>query len=854
MSEVGATRSWGRAVVAACLIAGLAGAAQAAAEFAAKPEIAGKAITFTVKDYCDVTVAVERADGRIVRHLVSGVLGANPPAPFQKNSKRQTLAWDGKDDAGRPVAGRCRVRVSLGMKPTFAGLIGSEPSEVPVSVRGLATDADGNLYVFHVLGQQHNADGTAHCIVLDRNGKYVKTILPFPADLPEKQLAGLKHVRDGRGKRLPFYYQLETRNLLPGAGDLHALRPAITKDGRIIFAGIHEYGRSTMYPETQLVSFGTDGSVPVEPRGPMLISHGKPGPRPENKGHGGHRTGNVALSPDEKTIYVSGVSAGGFSGRPTHVIYRCTWADKYAKAFIGEFKKPGKDKAHLSDPRGICTDKDGNLYIADHGNDRVAVFTPSGTLLGELPFKRPHRVEVAPDGSLYVLGGVPHSSQLAKFASWKDTKPAATVPLPTMKNKNFVGSLALDATREPRVLWVGSAWNGAYVLLRIEEKDGAFGKPKSLLRKSKKAPRSAGVVMDLALNHRNNTLIIRDVPYGWQEKYYVVKNATSESKLAPDFDLRRNTRYGGSFGLDGKLYTMEFSRTILRFGPDLKPERFPNSKDAKNRGGLLIPFGSTFRGRGRGVTADRRGNIFLLVQKDAQFSKKFAAGEPTAVFKFAPDGTPVKKPVVDCDFRCVASPRLDSQGNIYLMAGLRPGSALLPPGLKGVPAGRKDPAATMGLNAYPLIYGSIVKFGPDGGALRLGKGKGVACNMGFGLPARVEGAKWIVPGVSNAPSWRIAGTRDICLCESTRFDVDGFGRSFFPDAGRFRVGVLDTNGNPITTFGSYGNQDSVGPEIPMWWPQSVVAANGYVFIGDRMNCRVVRVRLDYEATEYSEVR
>lgn len=814
-------------------------------------------IAFTASRLTDVEVAILDAKGKVTRHLVAGTLGRNAPDGLKARSLTQSVRWDGKDDLGNAAkGGPFRARVSLGMKPSFAGLIGAEPIETVTSVRGLTVDRDGNLFVFHVYGSQHMADGTASVIQLDRDGKYVKTVLPFPADLPEAKLKGLKRIEDEKGNRLPFFYQLETRNLIPGAGDLFTQRPALTRDGRIIFAGIHEYGRSTMYPASQLVMIRSDGSVPESPYGPRLMGKRPRGPRLENRGHGGHRTGSVALSPDDKTIYVSEVTTGGFGGRPTHIIYRCTWGDKFGKAFIGEFRKPGKDATHLNDPRGICTDKDGNIYVADHGNDRVAVFKPGGAMLGEIAFDRPHRVETAPDGSVYVLGGKPHCTRLAKFTSWKGAKPVATLTLPRPRNKNNIGSLAVDASRERRVIWVGTSWHLPYVLLRIEERAGAFGKPRTVIGRSRKAPRSAGVIMDLALRRQDNTLVIRDVPCGWYEKYHVVRDATRNSTLTPSSDLRRHTRYGGSFGLDGKLYIMEFSRTILRFDEKLRPVKFPNSKDGKKaRGGLVVGFGSTFRGRGRGVTADQHGNIFLLVQKTAQFSKKYPAGEPTALFKFGPDGSQPKRPVIDSEFRCVASPRLDYKGNIYLMAGLRPGTALLPAGLKGIPASRKDPDATYGLNAYPLIYGSILKFGPEGGALKLGKGDGVACNLGFGMPVNVTGAKWITPGASNVPSWRIAGTPDICLCESTRFDVDGYGRSFYPDAGRFRVGVLDTNGNHLGSFGSYGNQDSRGPKsavptpaIALWWPQSVVVTDGYVFIGDRLNCRVVRVKLDYAAT------
>ena len=110
----------------------------------------------------------------------------------------------------------------------------------------------------------------------------------------------------------------------------------------------------------------------------------------------------------------------------------------------------------------------------------------------------------------------------------------------------------------------------------------------------------------------------------------------------------------------------------------------------------------------------------------------------------------------------------------------------------------------------------------------------------------MKGAKWIFPGASNVPSWRTKGTPDICLCESSRFDVDGFGRSFFPDAGLFRVGMIDTNGNEIGWFGSYGNPDASAPEI-FWWPHAVAVGDDAVFVADRLNRRVARLKLGHQA-------
>ncbi|MEO8601717.1 MAG: DUF2298 domain-containing protein [bacterium] len=64
----------------------------------------------------------------------------------------------------------------------------------------------------------------------------------------------------------------------------------------------------------------------------------------------------------------------------------------------------------LSQPRGLALDAEGNVYVADFGNDRIQKFAPDFTFLkewgahGDLPsqFKQPGDVAVGPDGQVYV--------------------------------------------------------------------------------------------------------------------------------------------------------------------------------------------------------------------------------------------------------------------------------------------------------------------------------------------------------------------------------------------------------------------------------------------------------------------
>jgi hypothetical protein len=163
---------------------------------------------------------------------------------------------------------------------------------------------------------------------------------------------------------------------------------------------------------------------------------------------------------------------------------------------------------------------------------------------------------------------------------------------------------------------------------------------------------------------------------------------------------------------------------------------------------------------------------------------------------------------------------------------------------------------------YPLMYGCIMKFGPKGGMIRT-EAEGPEYEYGppgkYIRTTKVQGAEWSFFGASPLVSWRLPAPAS-CLCESPRFDVDGWGRSFFPDSCRFRVGVLDTAGNLITWFGAYGNPDSAGPEsdipdpsIPFAWPYMVFAEDEHVYIGDRINRRVIGVKLTYSAVEICTV-
>ncbi len=160
-------------------------------------------ITFTVSAPTDVEVAILRGD-KVVRHLAAGVLGGGkaPPAPLAAGLA-QSLTWDGRDDLGKPVpAGPTAptVRVRAGSDVRFAGLIGGDPCTFGRMV-GIACDEAGNVYLLGYFGQINQNHLTLR--VFDPSGRYLREIMPFPADLEPDSVKDLARWDPHRKAFLP---------------------------------------------------------------------------------------------------------------------------------------------------------------------------------------------------------------------------------------------------------------------------------------------------------------------------------------------------------------------------------------------------------------------------------------------------------------------------------------------------------------------------------------------------------------------------------------------------------------------------------------------------------------------------
>jgi len=446
-------------------------------EFAQKPKVAKEGekclITFASKGKCDATVAITGPDGKIVRHLASGVLGNNAPWPFQQGTLTQSIEWDGKDDAGKPAGTGCKVRVSLGLNFVFDKALGWSGGAIN-DVAGMAVDSRGQLYV---LGAPNARVGNrAHIRVFDKEGRYLRTIMPHPATVPPERMTLIEWTRTAWGGAAIYRprsggARIFDRYRYPGfMASIEHQSPVITPDGRLAFIsdflpegwGLKDSGRKLILLDTR------DGASP-----PGSILEADRGARRKAGVLGCGRI-FMALSPGGKWLYLGGaerITRSRHDKKALHALSRISLQRPGpAERFIGEFGTAGDDDAHFNQPRGVACDGAGNIYVADYGNDRIQVFQPDGTHLKTIALEKPDQLAVHPrTGHIYVLCALPKgrhfNMKLVKLGGLSDPAVGATLGLPQSQFR-ITQAIALDAASDPPAVWVSAD----------PRKDGAVGR------------------------------------------------------------------------------------------------------------------------------------------------------------------------------------------------------------------------------------------------------------------------------------------------------------------------------------------------------------------------------------------
>ncbi len=881
-------------ILAALVLAPASLASAGEVAFSAKPTATkagdGLKITFTLSAPTDVEVAVLGADGKVVRHLAAGVLGGkNPPPEPLKAGLSQEIAWDGRDDFGKPAAGAAKVRVRAGTGAKLGRFIAQDPY-VFGGVDAITTGEDGNLYISGFSGPANMCQKTLR--VFSPEGKFIKTLLPFPADLAPGAMKEVARWDEAAKSWRPRNLDILNPNFYGNLGQL----VSVSKESGIVMVS----------KDGGVCRLDLGGSVP----GASLATGQKTWPVFDAKngdnnhyGHPYYHQGGPTIytaSPDGKHLYLSG-PCQNMKEKPKQL------SDKFP-SFGGVFrmKLDGKDEMQLfatipatadgpwskdgarnygaSGPvHGVCADLKGNVYITDREKGRVAVFDDAGKEIGEVSVKNPDSVAVHPKtGAIYVIrrvcnGWNTHSMILEKFKNFE--KGAAPVASFAKFHRNNWPQMVVTTNGDKTVLWFAGAatddaklaqHEGSPKLLALEDRGAEFA-----VMPVQYGPR-AEAQADFA---RIATDPLREEVYvsNGENLIYRYNGDTGEGGLlkkdgkafnAPDLTV----------GYDGLLYVRSgagYSGPLERLTRDLAPVPF-SAINSNKLYDIYGRYGIGFCEKGVGVGPD--GKVYDCWMYD--FAKYFVSG-------WAPDGMPLKgkymadkmkssKPVwIDIklpDERKIATAiigpvpsddggiRVDLKGNIYVGMRLLPKGYVAPAGFEKAPD-------------YLGFTGSVVKFRPDGGAvLGITDSKSEdasAPKLETTKPGvTIEGGLAMYPGVAPFSGGGYGGNTSCCVCRVSRFDLDSYGRLALPNVVSTSVNIVDNAGNLICEIGRYGNFDSqyvqpdakdgkpiiAVPDIPMCWPTGAGFTEKAVYVCDTYNRRVVRADFTWKAEESCEIK
>ena len=649
---------------------------------------------------------------------------------------------------------------------------------------------------------------------------------------------------------------------------------------------------------------------------------------------------SLAVSSDNKSLYLSGVA--GAPNRPgLSAIFRVGVPERTGQSvFFGEPGKPGSDQAHLvANPGGIASDGRGSLLVADTANNRVVIVDEAdGKYRGEIKTEKPILVGTASGtGAVYVASLNGGGMRLAKFAvpagkagsgpvAWPDAKPAGEVMVPV--RTDITQAMAVDASADPAVIWLSASILGN--LFKVEDR-GARMELSSISADRGAKDKTEEGYLGIVVDRRTREIYARNGNFGavWER----FDDDTGKSELV-SIPARGSGGTGPQLvpAPNGNLYALQWPFFFYQWDRNGKPVPFSEPRKPTDEE-MKLNFPTRYKGMGNDITKWGNqtqayvpvamcelphcigtrwsdGHLFViepwLYSEDRVAPNESCGGRiMKAMHEYLPTGkrvTTAANPILWKLTDAAVGPKFDAAGNIYVADIVRPRGWAFPPEFEAS-LGKPKPGQVLDGSARVMAenYGSIVKFTPKGGMIRFGEGEtylGKAKPEPFegtpklepGLkeldvdlffrslsPVKITGAEWVHPGVGHIGLWR-------CNCENMTFDVDEFGRVFFPDFALYQIRVIDTAGNSILNFGGYGNADNCGPdsavidpktgklrprqptdpadlksqfsqpEIAMAWPVGVGATDKHVYIGDTANRRLLRTDLVYAVEERCEIR
>ncbi len=880
--------------------------------FAQKPIVTRKddtiTIAFETTTFGDVTIAIEDMDGNIVRHLASGVLGKNAPAPFKKDSLKQEIIWDAKDDHQKYIDAldRIRVRVSLGLKPQFERtLFWSPQKRWGTGVPMIRATAEG-VYVF-------DNSQTPQLRLFDHAGNYERTVYPFPANKAHRLVGVQAKVFPHDGKKWPVKYSQPQSTLLTTA-DLRYGKFWPTGGASSLFANAMEivpgHPSNVYIVNLRLNRLATDGTTGgLNLHGPQTCYQGGTFSAPQVG------PWSAAASPDGKWLYMTGFMVANDA---LHGVVRMDpKAQKDPELFAGKLRRRefGKENNRFKMPASVDCDSKGRVYVADYLNDRIQVFQPSGTYVATIPTKRPSLVRInRKTNEIFVFswpipnwfgdrfqrtreGSLTHFDALSD--SFQSPRKKAGYTFPWAYRKRGLNA-DIDFWTDPPTVWMapeirGGNWAPLQIKLLTMQKDSLQLK-RDFANDVQKVVRykSPGELRQrLYVNQKTGKLYVGEytrpsrVHCKWfKELLRIDPEMGGIKKVRLPMDAEDM-----AFDLEGHGYLRAPSGDfIVRFDP--KDWREVPFDYGETRGtfisGLVVPGISDGGAMSGGFSVAPNGQIAVhcawkvsAEEKDKTPTTLDSKKAHDPFKKYAPPIFPgrwvgheihifdkhgrwsIKDAVPGIER--TDGLHIDNENHLYMTInqtrftkGQRYFNDISCTFLK-VKAGQ---------NRILSAAAARVKLPESEQPARPAELTGHALGAAW-----VEGAQWFRGALGlNGRNVDSSSEQRNCDCVAkSRSDLDLFKRSFISEVDHYSVVVLDANGNPVTRIGRMGNVDDGRPLTPEGGPTQTRSIGGdevaifhamnvathtdrRLFIADVGNQRILSVKLGYHASQVVDLK
>lgn len=837
-------------------------------------------VEFEVKDYCDVTIVIEDASGNIVRNLVSGVLGKNAPEPLQKDSLRQKVVWDKKNDQGKYIDNidDFSLRVSLGLKPIFERTLFWSPYKRIGNNPPIFTASPEGVFVF----EGHGTDSVRK---YNHDGVYEKTIYPFPK-------ATLKNVKGLNFDKFPQ----DGANLPIKNGPKH--RSTLFVSGsNMDELGKHGAGAYSIAVKDKKIALVSNGTSRITTNGESS-ENGIIGPVTSliGAGEGGKKLICKALSSafsnDGKWLYTTGYLSGNLAqGHWLPVVMKTEYeSQKEPTVFIGDVKPEtsGSGDGQFKAPMSVAVDSKNNVLVADYMNDRIQVFSQEGKYLKSVKVNKPVYVDIHPTtGEIFVCSWmitnrfVPNAqyeipAQYFRIKSIDDSTVLfqSELPLsgysPRLPGSNDTANLHYKVcfdfwAKEPRI-WVLQGNNTAYGGWGVAtSRDDLKGTGITLYKEEGKALAKLKDFNELTTTevvrgkppvHRkqrmfvcpiSGMLYIAEGDSGVNKSFkqlVSVNPKTNETKIinlpftAEDACIDLN----GFFCLRTEYHIVRYDPKDWReipfdYGIEHDKVGFDqNSGTGKVISAIELPAtgkGSAWWHLG-GMSVSPNGDIVASCFNHAEgkltgggdenpYAK---GGQKSKVQKYMPSQFPGR--MVDWEIHVwdkFGKPKfLDAFSGVNVTDGIH--------------MDKNDNLYVLmqqnrmfGKKTYFLPWAETLVKVKAGNAKVISESKNIPLPIaGDAVPKRdqevagawIENVDWLYGGVGFNGN-KSGGS---CICWNARPALDLLARSFAPEVDHFSVAVLDTNGNLILRVGQYGNVDDGKPLVAEGGPKNTTSIGG----------------------------